>query len=478
MAVRTFDPQPIFMNVLPEAYEWAIDGYVPEDGITCFLGKPGSGKTFGTIDAACCMATGLKCWGRRTGPPRKVICIAADAGRNAELRIRAWIQSHREELEAAGIELIVDANGNESLPNLLLWPKAVNLHKSGEVAAAIQDIEELGLKADVLCVDTLFHSSLGAKLTLPEELLPVLGRLESLMEALGVKTCLLVHHTRRNDEEYFGTIAFEATIAAMVLFKLKVKGKIAGGVDVSCIRMRVDDTFAPFEINLQKVTVKTKPDKWGRDERVMMAVIPDSGPAAQQPVKEDKDLDFMEKALALNLGNQAAYKQWFAEMIRVMPQKVDKATGELKPGIGETTFRRWLKKIAERGHVILPPDDELSSLGYMYSIVAGPWAIQPETAHFGMDGSAATNRSHFHPYRGVEMNGGGFGDRQAPPNHSQMESGGGSSQGRAEGQDSPPVPSGEDLIVKATAHVRANPTVQAAADRAQARSDATKTKMK
>jgi len=44
MAARTFDPQPIFMNVLPSPVEWAIDGYIPEDGITCILGKPGSGK--------------------------------------------------------------------------------------------------------------------------------------------------------------------------------------------------------------------------------------------------------------------------------------------------------------------------------------------------------------------------------------------------------------------------------------------------
>jgi hypothetical protein len=124
-------------------------------------------------------------------------------------------------------------------------------------------------------------------------------------------------------------------------------------------------------------------------------------------------------------------------MIRVMPQKVDKATGEVKAGIGETTFRRWLKKIAERGHIILPPDDEVTSQGYIYSIMAGPWAIQPETVAFDMDGSAATNHRHFHSLKGMEINGGGFGDRQAPPNHSQTESGGGSSQGRMEGQDSP-----------------------------------------
>jgi hypothetical protein len=151
MAVRTFDPQPIFMNVLPSPVEYAVDERIPEEGITCFLGKPGSGKTFATLDVACCKATGLNCWGQRVGPPQKVICIAAEAATAVKLRIIAWIHSHRKALEEAEVELVVDANGNESLPNLLLWSKAVNLNNPNEVYRAIKDIEELGLKAEGRC---------------------------------------------------------------------------------------------------------------------------------------------------------------------------------------------------------------------------------------------------------------------------------------------------------------------------------------
>jgi KaiC/GvpD/RAD55 family RecA-like ATPase len=160
MAARTFDPQPIYMNVLPTPMEWAIDGRIPEDGVTCFLGKPGSGKTFATIDAACCMATGLDCWGPRVGPPQKVIYIAAESGPGVRLRIMAWIISHLDALKAAEIELVVDDQGRQSLPNLLLWPKAVNLRpkRPGEAAAAvteaINEIKASGLSADVLCIDT------------------------------------------------------------------------------------------------------------------------------------------------------------------------------------------------------------------------------------------------------------------------------------------------------------------------------------
>jgi AAA domain len=395
MAVRTFDPQPIFMNVLPNAIEWAVDGYIPEEGITCILGKPGSGKTFGMIDAACCMATGLDCWGRRVGPPRKVTCIAAEAATAVKLRIIAWIESHRDALEEAEVELVIDEQGRESLPNLLLWPKAVNLHKPSEVYKAIKDIEELGLKADVLCVDTLFASSAGATLTLPEELLPVLEQLQRLMEALGVKTCLLVHHTNKKGEEYYGTIAFLATIEAMILFKVKDKTTLT----VECIRIRDGEKFKPFELKLLNVVVKTRPDKFGRDEQGQMAVSPG---LAQRPTQKEEDLDFMEWVLAVQLGNRAPYASWRDEVIRLTPQKTDRKTGELKAGISEKTFDRRLKVIVEeRGNAVLTTDGQ----GGTYSVVRGRWASG--------EGTVTVNRQ-ISPHRGERAFDGDSGGRQPP----------------------------------------------------------------
>jgi hypothetical protein len=99
--MAAFDPQPIYIDELSEPTEWAVDQRIPEDGVTCFLGKPGGGKTFSAIDAACCMATGLNCWGQQVGPPRTVIYIAAEAGSGVRLRIKAWIIAHRDALKAA-----------------------------------------------------------------------------------------------------------------------------------------------------------------------------------------------------------------------------------------------------------------------------------------------------------------------------------------------------------------------------------------
>jgi hypothetical protein len=118
-------------------------------------------------------------------------------------------------------------------------------------------------------------------------------------------------------------------------------------------------------------------------------------------------VDALEKVLVLHLGNHATYAQWRDEMIRVTTPKMDKKTGEPRPGISEKTFDRRLKVIIERGHAVRPDDLQ----GGFYSIVAGPWA-------------------------GTGEDGSGFGDHQPP---------------------SPPpstTVNGDDLIAEALRHAR------------------------
>jgi hypothetical protein len=81
-------------------------------------------------------------------------------------------------------------------------------------------------------------------------------------------------------------------------------------------------------------------------------------------------VDAQERVLVLHLGNQATYAQWRDEMVRVTTPKMDKKTGEMKPGISEKTFDRRLKAVIERGHTVRPDDLR----GGLYSIIAGPWA--------------------------------------------------------------------------------------------------------
>jgi hypothetical protein len=74
--------------------------------------------------------------------------------------------------------------------------------------------------------------------------------------------------------------------------------------------------------------------------------------------------------LVLYLGNAATNRQWFEQMVKVTPQKKDRKTGDLKPGISERTFNRQRKEIVARGHAVVSGAGQ----GKIYSIVAGPWA--------------------------------------------------------------------------------------------------------
>jgi hypothetical protein len=97
-------------------------------------------------------------------------------------------------------------------------------------------------------------------------------------------------------------------------------------------------------------------------------------------------VDALEKVLVLNLGNQATYAQWRDEMVRVTIPKMDKKTGETRPGISEKTFDRRLKAVIERGHTARPDDLR----GGLYSIIAGPWARDVD-----IDGDGGSNDGDF-----------------------------------------------------------------------------------
>ena len=82
----------------------------------------------------------------------------------------------------------------------------------------------------------------------------------------------------------------------------------------------------------------------------------------------DRDLDAAERVLAVHLSNQATYTRWVAEVVKAMPPKVDKRTGELKPGISESKFRGLRKVLLERGRVVQVTSGE----GGIYSVVRAP----------------------------------------------------------------------------------------------------------
>jgi hypothetical protein len=418
---RQFVPRPLFINKLVAPPEWAVDNLVPETGITCLLGKPGSFKTFGAIGIVCCKASGLEFCGRWVGPPCKTLYIAADSPQGVELRIQGWITAHRAILEEIGI---LDKDQPDlPFPNLLLLEKAVNLTKPLEVDEAIKDITGLSIHAEVLAVDTLFHSSVGADLKLPEELLPLLEQLTRLMEAVGAKTCVLVHHTTKDRDEFYGSISGIATVAAIIRFDKQNETTAT----VTCARMREGAPFDPFEIILTKQSVKTLPDKRGRTEFEVLVTIA-SAPAEKKPPKEERDLQQMERFL-ISLGGKATYSRWFETARDLTAQKKDGKI--IKDGMSRKTFDRRLKELKKQGRVTVNGEGQ----GAVYSWVKPedrPKGVQPERTEgtATQEKTAVTNYRHVTPLMGSDGGDGGFGDQTSTVKHRQTENDGGSRETR------------------------------------------------
>jgi hypothetical protein len=94
--------------------------------------------------------------------------------------------------------------------------------------------------------------------------------------------------------------------------------------------------------------------------------------------RRDAEVDFAARVLAVRLGNQATYTQWFDEVVKATRPKKNRRTGELKPGMSETKFRGLRKALLEQGRVT----QLTTGQDGIYSVVGGLWTV------FGVDGSA------------------------------------------------------------------------------------------
>ena len=408
-----FTPKPIDVSELPEPLEWAVAGLIPFYGITCWWGKPGAFKTFLAIAVAICKAAGLEFCGRWVGPPCKVLLIMADNPEGTKLRVRACMEAYRDVLMQHGIE--------PNVPNLTVLDIPINLHKpEKDVDAAIKEFKEQNIGAELLVVDTLFHSSIGAKLTLPEQMLPLLIELRRLMEAVGARACLLIHHPTKDGEEFFGSDTLRASVETLI----QAEFEDATTAKITCGRMREDAFFDAFLIKLKKQTIKTKPDRRGRNQFTTLVV--DVGAAAQPAKTLDWGLQTMLDLLTGLLGNKATRTEWMTEIQR----RFTGANGKLRRGWSDDSIDRKIGQLEALGLI-----KGGRGRGEYYSVVeqvkaAEPSGIQPEAGGASEASTPAKAEevvlTHPNPHSllGNAGNAGKFLDPHKPASHPQTANAG------------------------------------------------------
>jgi hypothetical protein len=231
----------------------------------------------------------------------------------------------------------------------MLLPRAVNFSKQDEVDRALAEIKRQ-FKPDTITIDTFFHSTVGADLSQPKEVLPIIGRIQKFLADLEAHTSMLVHHTPKDGKGFWGSVIIEGTVHAMI--HCEVNAEKADTATLTCERMKGARKFNPIDITLETQAIKTEPDEDGVDE-VEELVVVSGAPSTKKSKEEEKrnreeeDLEMMLFFLLNYLGNRATNGQWLAQM-----QKYASGPDGKEPkGWSKASFNRRLDILKERGWV-------------------------------------------------------------------------------------------------------------------------------
>lgn len=160
--------------------EWLIKGLLPKAQLGILFGKPGSGKSFMTLDLCASLARGEDWNALRVTRKYKILYIVAEGAAGFSNRIRAYKKEHIP--SELGIDIISDV-----APNLL---------DKESVHHLIQDIEQHG-PYDLVVMDTFAQVTPGSNENSGEDMGRALAYCKRISEITGALV-LLVHHSGKD----------------------------------------------------------------------------------------------------------------------------------------------------------------------------------------------------------------------------------------------------------------------------------------
>lgn len=186
---------------LREPPVWYLEKFVPEEGLTILYGPPKTGKTFLAMEWAFRLAYGLDWEGYHVDRGIKVLYCAAEGLGSLGERQKALRQARKWEQ-----------------PDRLRWVTG-SRHLYGKNGPSPQ-LQELyatidSFKPAVVFLDTLARHSPGGNVSDNHDMQVVVDTLDQMRMAWGT-TFVLIHHTRRSDNDFIGAQALFGSTDVMV----------------------------------------------------------------------------------------------------------------------------------------------------------------------------------------------------------------------------------------------------------------------
>ncbi len=217
----------------PAPLRWLIKNWLPDSSVNMVYGESGAGKTFLTLDMACCIASG-KAWHGHKTKAGVVVYMAGEGNYGLRQRVTAWCRQNQ----------VTD------LDNLLISNKAVDIDSPAIAAQIINAIREI-TSDDVaaIFIDTVNNHMSGDENS-AKDTRNMLNACQIVSRALNSSICLNHHtgHSVDSKNRARGSSAWKASLDASILVM-----KIDNSIEVSCTKMKDAEPPAAFFGKLSSV---------------------------------------------------------------------------------------------------------------------------------------------------------------------------------------------------------------------------------
>jgi hypothetical protein len=253
--------------------QWLIEDYIETDSLSLVYGAPGSGKSFVTVDMACCVATGTP-WHGRPVKQGAVFYIAGEGHNGLARRFAAW--SRHKGVSLKGVALFKSR-------------RAVSIFNE-ESAKELHDeitlmVEQSGSVPSLVVIDTVARNFGDGDENSTSDMGKFVEHLDKWVRHPFGCNINLVHHSGHNMDRARGSSALKAaldaeysvvseggvvTLAATKMkdaempddmtFKFKVVelGEV-GGIEIGSVVLEVDGNVLDFvatETKFKKISAK------------------------------------------------------------------------------------------------------------------------------------------------------------------------------------------------------------------------------
>jgi hypothetical protein len=262
----------------PAPLQWTVKHWIPEGGLSMVYGESGAGKTFITLDMACCIATGREWKGNRTRPG-VVVYLCGEGNFGLRLRVAAWAKKH----------------DTTSLDNLIVSNRAIDLNSmtAMDIVKAVREVTTDPVS--IVFIDTLNNHMAGDENS-AKDTRQLVNACKAVISELRCSVCLN-HHIGHGGEakgRARGSSAWKASLDSSILIS-QSSGDI---VTISSTKMK--DAKPPVEV-------------YGRLEQVELDWLNEDGEKETSAVFEVTDeVPHVKKEKGVSKHCRTFSNAWFA----------------------------------------------------------------------------------------------------------------------------------------------------------------------